>query len=119
MWCAPGRDTRTLVVVDLATTIGGPFISELLTTVANSIDVHLQRFGNGFLTIDPQGVIGWQGRDGFRFRVWNNIGHELTYQVLHSAVLALYDYMSQSHWAEATFDIYDMGVKVGMGFLSR
>lgn len=119
IWCAPGQDSRTFIIVQLATTIGGPFISELLTKVSNIIEAHIQRFGDGFLTVEPYGVIGWPGRDGFHLRVWDNPGHELTYQVMHSAVQALYDYMSNTHWAETTFEIYDSGGKVGMGFLSR
>ena len=83
------------------------------------MESQLRQVGDGLLTIQPDGIMGWAGRAGFHMQVSNNAGHVLTYRIMYSVVLALYEYMSNSHWAEVAFDIYDGGVKVGTGFLSR
>ena len=75
--------------------------------------------GNGPLIYEPNTAFELAGRDRLKIRVKNIPGQEMTLKVMQIAALTLYDYLSNKHWGEVAFEIYDNGRKVGEGVLGR
>ncbi|KAL9112072.1 MAG: hypothetical protein Q9187_007841 [Circinaria calcarea] len=111
--------SRMFIIVELSAAIMGPIIPQLLTQVYDTMEDYIHHSGNGPLIYAPRDFFEFPSSDGLRIRVRNSPGQQLTLKIMQTFALTLFDYLSNKHWGEVAFEIYDEGRKMGEGVLGR
>ncbi|KAL9117735.1 MAG: hypothetical protein Q9187_005725 [Circinaria calcarea] len=113
VWCATTTDTYLSITFGNA--IHEPGIVRVLESAYLAIQDHIAGYGDGIMAPTTRAAFNWATWGGFELHVWNSNNRRVTWGILASAVLSLYDFMDHHEFGSALFQIFDRGVQVGVG----
>lgn len=110
LWCVP--HSKTYVIFTMAQAVSKSSIESALDTAARYVAQYVNQISDAVIS---KGSMEFYGGNGVFFKSWNVNNHQQTWGVLAAAIAALKDYMSQTYFGRASFNIFDGRNEVGEG----